>query len=245
MSTPTIIHPNWPAPDSIRAFATTRQGGVSLAPFDSFNLARHVEDDHPAVTENRQRLKQHLDLPNEPLWLQQTHSTIALNTDHYQGPVEADAIYTNKAQKICTVMTADCLPILLCQQQGKEVAAIHAGWRGLAGGVIENCVQALQSPTHEIMAWLGPAISMQHFIVGPEVREMFIKRNPDYASAFEIFADRYKADLYQLAQICLKTLGISAIFSNDHCTYQQDDLFFSHRRDGPTGRMASLIWIAD
>lgn len=240
-----FIAPNWPAPARVRACTTLRSGGVSVAPYDAFNLAEHVGDALPDVHTNRQLLYKMLDLPNEPIWLEQTHSTqVVPALPHNQGK-EADASFTTEAQQVCVVMTADCLPILLCQCDGNQIGAIHAGWRGLANGIIEQTLAQFNFPPHEILAWLGPAIGPQVFEVGDEVRALFLQTQPEAAGAFLPSPQgRWLANLYILATLRLQRLGVTQIFGGDYCTYSMPDKFFSYRRDGnKTGRMASLIWL--
>lgn len=244
------IVPNWQVPTNIHSFTTTRLGGVSLPPFDSFNLAIHVGDAKNSVEMNRSLLVSRENLPQRPLFLNQTHSTnvITLPYPHSTPPPEADAVYTCTPKQICVVMTADCLPILLTNQQGNEVAAIHAGWRGLCDGVIEETINKFQCPPAQIIAWLGPAIGPLAFQVGEEVRQQFIQQDPQAQQAFcrdkteAGYRQKFLANLYLLARQRLNRLGINAISGGEYCTYQQKQYFFSYRREGQTGRMASLIW---
>lgn len=235
--------PDWPAPAWVRACVTTRSGGVSLAPFDSFNLGEHVEDDPAAVTKNRQRLLSLLGC--KPAWLRQVHGTAVVQAA--PGEVlEADASWTATPGIACTIMTADCLPLLFCDRAGTRVAAAHAGWRGLAAGVLEATLAALAVAPDEVLVWLGPAIGAQAFEVGGEVREAFIAAHPQAAAAFGPSANpgRYMADIYQLARIRLAARGITAVYGGGFCTYS-DPRFYSYRRAARTGRFASLIWLAD
>lgn len=241
-----VLRPDWPAPLHIKAYTTLRTGGVSLAPFDTFNLAEHVSDDEKRVQANRQLLKNTLGLPTDPIWLEQIHSPIALPAIPENKGKKADAAYTTLPQHICAVMTADCLPILLCNRDGTHVAAIHAGWRGLLHGVIENTLAAMNVPAENMLAWLGPAISANVYEVGDEVRQLFLDDNPDTHVAFLPSRNdqRFLADLYALAKMRLQRQGIVHIYGGQYCTYSQNELFFSYRRDGnKTGRMASLIYI--
>lgn len=254
MPRPTYIQPDWPAPNNVSAFTSCRSGGFSLPPFDSFNLAQHVGDDPDLVNKNR------LLLPNFQhfRWLNQTHSNICVDLDVSANvadiPLQADACFSIRKKQVCAVMTADCLPILLCDQQGTCVAAVHAGWRGLAEGVIENTVSKMQVNTRSLMAWMGPAISQRHFEVGKEIKDRFI----DYPQAFsrngETTDNKYFADLYAIAKLKMCALGITHIFGGQYCTYQQSDLFFSHRRAthqassdtknmATTGRIVSAIYL--
>ena len=208
------------------------------------NLATHVGDNLDRVYTNRTNLIQSLDLPTTPYWLNQTHSTTAVNLDLPNPNLDGDASFTHQNQTVCAVLTADCLPLLVCDTKGHEIAAIHAGWRGLANGVIDNTIQQLRSAPHDLMVWLGPAIGPKMFEIGPEVRAYFLQQNADYAPAFYQYPHGLFADLYQLAQICLRRLNVTQIYGGEYCAYQNDQLFFSHRRDnGQTGRMASLIWL--
>lgn len=241
-----FILPDWPAPAIVRAAVTTRIGGASRAPYDSFNLATHVGDDLAAVQVNRARLRTALALPTEPLWLKQVHGVAVV--DAAQGDVEpeADGAFATHPGTVCTVLTADCLPVLLCNREGTKVAALHAGWRGLAGGVIEAGVSALGYPGDELLAWLGPAIGTQAFEVGPEVRTAFVQYDAQAAQAFRAARDgKHLADIYLLARLRLQRLGITAVYGGGFCTVTDRARFFSYRRDGATGRMAALIWLAD
>lgn len=238
------IKPNWPAPPGVQAFTTTRLKGFSQAPYDHFNLAHHVGEAEAVVRQNREQLRQELSLPSEPVWLNQTHSAIAISLDDPGDSVTADAAYTRESGKVCAVLTADCLPLLVTHQKGHTAAAIHAGWRGLLAGVIDQTLLALKENPSELLVWLGPAIGPQAFEVGPEVREAYLKRHPDYARAFKPHKDRWLANIYDLAKICLNHLNVHAIYGGTDCTYQNPQ-FYSYRRDqGQTGRMASLIWLS-
>lgn len=239
-----FIQPSWPAPPEIKAYTSLRSGGFSKAPFDEFNLAFHVNDEEAAVKANREKLNQALSLPKEPIWLNQVHGTLALPALASNRNQDADSSFTHQSQQVCAIMTADCLPLLICQPKGSGLAAIHAGWRGLAQGIIESTVDALQVDNSELLVWLGPAIGPDHFEVGIEVYETFLTKNPLNHSAFvRKSSNTWLADLYELARIQLRELGITAIYGGEHCTYSQKDLFFSYRRDqGKTGRMVSLIW---
>lgn len=242
-----FIVPDWPAPANVRALVTTRSGGVSTGPYASFNLGDHVGDDPAAVAENRHLLR--LQLPAEPVWLQQVHgkqccdASTCSNANGNQ-PAEADAAFTRTPGVVCAVLTADCLPILLCDIDGTIVAAAHAGWRGLAAGVIEAAVASMGIPGSRLMAWLGPAIGPQHFEVGSEVREIFIAHDPQAARAFVARPNsKWLCDIYLLAAQRLAALGVCRLAKTDFCTVREKDRFFSYRRDGSTGRMASLIWL--
>lgn len=234
------INPTWPAPTGVRATSTLRPGGVSEGEFASLNLGNHVGDDPVRVIENRRRLCTTLDLPTEPLWLNQVHGTQVVQAEAPATRV-ADAAWTAQRGVVCAVMTADCLPILLCDRQGTRVAAAHAGWRGLVGGVLEATVAALNCA--DLMAWLGPAIGPDAFEVGDEVREAFAKKLGPCEQAFQPYGDKWLADLYALARLTLQRAGIDRVYGGEFCTYRDADRFFSYRRDSRTGRMASLIWL--
>ncbi|MFH1872995.1 MAG: peptidoglycan editing factor PgeF [Pseudomonadota bacterium] len=237
-----FIVPDWPAPPGVRALATTRRGGVSRAPWDSFNLGDHVGDEPQAVAANRALLRR--ELPAEPLWLTQVHGTRCVDAATALPSIEADASFTRQRGVVCAVLTADCLPVLLCDDQATVVAIAHAGWRGLAAGVIEATVGAMAAPGERLMAWLGPAIGPQAFEVGGEVREQFIAHDPQAAGAF-VATDtgKWLCDIQRLARQRLDALGIRRIASANSCTLGDADNFYSFRRDGVTGRMASLIWL--
>ncbi len=237
-----FIRPDWPAPSTVRAVVTTRRGGVSLPPFDTFNLGAHVGDDPAHVAENRRRLSEALALPQEPAWLTQVHGTQVVRAEEAG---EADAVWTNQIGPVCAILTADCLPVLFCDEQGTRVAAAHAGWRSLVGGVLEATVAAMDVPGERIMAWLGPAIGPTCFEVGEEVRAEFLARDDGAEACFHPSPQgRWLADLYALARRRLTACGVQAVYGGGLCTYRDADLFYSYRRDGRTGRMASLIWLA-
>lgn len=237
------IQPNWSAPSRIQACCTTRQGGVSAEPFDSLNLALHVGDDPALVAQNRKLLRDQLELPAEPCWINQTHGTQTVTLER-DASRDADAAVTRVPGTIAVVMTADCLPILLCNQTGSEVGAVHAGWRGLQAGVVQSALATMNSPNHQLIAWIGPGISQACFEVGDEVRAAFIDSMP-HAQAF-FSANRrghWLCDLAGLAEQVLKAQGVGEICRDSHCSYRDADRFFSYRRSATTGRMASLIWI--
>jgi len=239
-----MIYPDWPAPTRVMAVTTTRQGGVSAAPFDTLNLAAHVGDRPDAVGQNRALLRQHLRLPAEPVWLEQVHGRTVAACEGAARPPTADAGYARTAGVVCAVLTADCLPVLFCDREGTRVAAAHAGWRGLAGGVLESTVEALDVAPVDLLAWLGPAIGPQAFEVGAEVRAAFVKQHAEAREAFLARPDgRWLADLYQLARIRLTALGVTALYGGGFCTFTDRARFYSYRRDRVTGRMASLIWL--
>ncbi len=239
-----IIKPDWPAPAAVQALVTTRAGGVSLPPYDSLNLGDHVGDDPVAVVLNRQRL--HALLPAEPRWLKQVHGTVVAKADMIVEPVEADAAVSFTAGMVCAVLTADCLPVLFCNRQGTRVAAAHAGWRGLAAGVLEAAAAAMQCPSSDILAWLGPAIGPQAFEVGEEVREAFVRDLPAAAGAFAPRqSGKWLADIYELARLRLARAGVREVYGGGLCTYSDSERFYSYRRDKATGRMAALVWLGD
>ena len=238
------ITPDWSAPNTVKAYVTTRLGGCSPVPYDSFNLATHVGDDANLVEKNRALLAEQLQLPQAPQWLQQVHGVDAVAAEQVSQGYCADAIYTTKLDTVCVVMTADCLPVFFCNRQGTEVAVAHAGWRGLANGVLESTLSQLNAEPNDIMVWLGPAISQAAFEVGDEVRQAFIAKLPQAEQAFKPSRPQHWfADLYLLAQQRLQAQGTTQISGGQYCTYTDSKRFFSYRRDGETGRIASLIWL--
>jgi len=240
-----MIYPDWPAPDNIKAFSTTRQGGFSLPPYDSLNLGDHVGDELHTVIKNRESLLIQAGLPESPRWLKQVHGTTVSFASSWQQGDEADAIVSETSNQVCSIMTADCLPILLCDQQGNKVAAIHAGWRGLAAGIIEKTLAHFNCPSQDIMAWLGPAIGPTQFEVGSDVFTEFTAQSRHPHLAFQqTDSDHYLADIYLLAKQRLNASGVTDVYGGEHCTVSDSSRFFSYRRDGITGRMASMIWIA-
>jgi YfiH family protein len=237
------IIPDWPAPANVKALQTKRLGGISAAPYDLLNLGAHVGDDSRAVTYNRQLLEPLM--PSEPVWLEQVHGTTVVNADATGCLPQADACIARHRGAVCVVMTADCLPVLLCDDEGAVVGAAHAGWKGLAKGVIEETVKAMNIAPHKLMAWLGPAISQEAFEVGEDVRGMFVGQD---ARATEAFIPSHKhgkfqGDIYLLAHQRLHALGVDRIYGGNYCTFLQKDEFFSYRRDGVTGRMGTFIWL--
>jgi YfiH family protein len=225
----------------VKACVTTRAGGVSLAPFDSLNLGDHVDDSPEAVVENRRRLTDHFSI--QPAWLQQVHGIAVAHADP-SLVATADASWTATPGIACASMTADCLPVLFCDRAGSRVAAAHAGWRGLAAGVLEATLDALAAPAEDVLVWLGPAIGPQAFEVGPEVRETFVQQLPDAAQAFvpSPNAGKFMADIYELARLRLAARGVTAVYGGGYCTVT-DPRFFSYRRSPRTGRFASLVWL--
>jgi polyphenol oxidase len=239
-----LIFPNWPLPVGVKACSTTRHGGISALPYDSLNLGTHVGDVAASVAVNRQRLVEQAGLPQMPVWLEQVHGTRVLHLDGKAiSDVQADAVYSRVAGQVCAVMTADCLPVLFCSLAGNEVAAAHAGWRGLCAGVLEQTLSQFNAASSSIIAWLGPAIGSQQFEVGEDVRQAFINIDAQSAVAFTPAGTQYLADIYLLARLRLQVMGIHAIYGGDRCTVSEKQQFFSYRRDGITGRMASLIWL--
>ena len=238
-----MLQPDWPTPPGVFSLMATREGGVSRPPWASFNLGDHVGDDPAHVAENRARLRQQL--PAEPGWLKQIHGATVVETG--SGLLDADAAFTRQAGSVCAVLTADCLPVLFCDRAGSVVAAAHAGWRGLAGGVLEATVAAMQVPPSEILVWMGAAIGPGAFEVGDEVRQAFVAAHPEAVVAFvphpAAQPGKWLADIYQLARIRLNRAGVHALYGGGRCTFNEADRFFSYRRDGVTGRMASLIWL--
>ena len=235
------IQANWSAPAHIKAGCTTRRGGHSLGPYASLNLAMHVGDDPQLVQRNRDSLKTYLHLPRDPHWLTQVHGCQVSSDD--QVLAEADACLTIQPGRVCVVMTADCLPVLITDRSGTCVAAVHAGWRGLANGAIGQTIQRLPVAAKELLAWLGPAIGPQAFEVGEEVLNRFVELHDGYRDAFTTHNNKWLMDIYRAARVQLAMLGVTDVSGGDYCTYENADLFYSYRREHQTGRMASLIWI--
>lgn len=251
---------SWPACDvanlsNVHAVTTLRSGGVSSGDFSAFNLAGHVGDDSRAVKANRKKLVKDLQLPAEPVWLEQVHSNTVICADDIfpdsglQKPLQektfqADASFSRNKGVVCTVMTADCLPVFICNNSGTEIAVAHAGWRGLHAGIISNTVAAMRSQPEELLVALGPAIGPAVFEVGEEVFSAFVNKNDTNESAFvSNTPGHYLCDIYQLARNELISLGVNKVSGGDHCTYREDSLFYSFRKQKITGRMASLIWM--
>lgn len=255
------IIPDWPAPKRVKALQTTRSGGASAVPYDSLNLGDHVGDAPLIVAHNRQLLASLL--PSEPVWLEQVHGTVVVDAGKTSCWPQADACVSTHPGAVCVVMTADCLPVLLCNEQGSAVGAAHAGWRGLCDGVIEQTVRSMNVAPDTLMAWLGPAIGPQAFEVGDEVRAAFVTRQPEAAAAFVPSPPtplplageggalapgegrKWFADIYRLARLRLNALGITRIYGGGLCTYTDRARFFSYRRDGATGRMGTFIWLEE
>lgn len=246
---PGFITADWPAPARVRACTSLRRGGCSAGPWNSFNLGAHVGDAPRAVARNRALLGATLGLPAQPQWLEQVHGCGVVEARSDGVPRRGDACWTGRPGVVCAVLTADCLPVLLCDRAATVVAAVHCGWRGLAAGMIEVALGRLPVPRGELLAWLGPAIGPAAFEVGAEVRAAFLLRHDDAAvrAAFvphDDAASRYRADLYALARTELARLGVQAVYGGRWCTHDSAELFYSYRRDGVCGRMASLIWIS-
>lgn len=240
---PEYIIPDWPAPQNIKAYTTTRRGGYSESPYDRFNLGPHVGENPETLQKNIELLTSTLHLPETPTWLNQVHGIAVADLNDQSCGLTADACVTSTPNKVCAILTADCLPILVCNQAGSEVAAIHGGWRGLLAGVIDTTIKSMHSAPSQLMAWMGPAISQKCFEVNEEIRDQFLQSNPQYISAFSAQEKHIFADLYHIARINLMQLGVTAIYGGNFCTYTQHELFYSYRRDQRnTGRMASLIW---
>ena len=248
-----FIIPDWDAPANIKSLVTTRKGGFSQSPFDSFNLGDHVNDDPACVKQNRQILASQL--PSQPVWLNQVHSDVVVDAAEAGTGIDADGSFTTQNNVVAAVLTADCLPVLMCTRQGDAVAALHAGWRGLANGILEQGVmKLLKASGHKVedcLVWFGPAIGPEKFAVGEEVREEFLSKSQHKELIARCFTavennahkSKWLANIYQLAQYRLSAIGIENFSGGTYCTYNNNDLFYSYRRDGKTGRMASLIWI--
>lgn len=239
------IVPDWPAPRRVRALSTTRNGGFSRGPYRSLNLGTNSGDDPAAVARNRGVLRS--ELPAEPVWLRQVHGAGVLVHGaapvHDAEPPLADAQVARVSGVVCAVLAADCLPVLFCDRAGTEVAAAHAGWRGLAAGVLERTVGSMRAPPQDILAWLGPAIGGAVYEVGEDVRAAFAVQEQEVAGAFRPRDSRWLFDLAAMARHRLQRAGVTRVSGGGWCTYSDAERFFSHRRDGVCGRMASLIWL--
>lgn len=237
------FHANWSAPSKVKTLISTRHGGISQAPYHSLNVGAHVGDCPEHVAHNRAIIQQAVSVPIA--YLNQTHSTIVVPAENaLRQNLEADASVNSDGKVACAVMTADCLPVLFCSQQGTVVAAAHAGWRGLANGILQNTITQMNCPTNEILAYLGPAIGAEAFEVGQDVYQAFCENNADAHQAFiQIEHQKYLANIYLLATQILNQQGVTQIFGGDFCTVLSRDTFFSYRRDGQTGRMVSVIWL--
>jgi len=238
-----VIRPEWRAPPRVRAAFTLRTGGVSVGPFASLNVGDHVGDAPAAVSENRRRVREKLALPGEPAWLEQVHGIAVVNLDETGGG-RADASIARTQGKVCVIQVADCMPVLVADREGTAVAAAHAGWRGLAGGVLEATLRALGVPSERLVAWLGPAIGPKGFEVGSDVRDAFTRDDAGATSAFVPNArGKWQCDLAALARRRLARLGVPEVTGGEWCTFSDASRFFSYRRDGQCGRMAALIWM--
>lgn len=237
-----LITAAWPAPRNVRACVTTRDGGVSKGPYCGLNLGDHVDDDPQAVAVNRQALADRLNFQRSPQWLAQVHGTDLIRARSDGSVPQADACWSDQVGQPCIVMTADCLPVFFCDRQGTRVAVAHAGWRGLADGVLEQTLAVFSAPA-DVLVWFGPAIGPDAFEVGGEVREQFCRSLSESAEAFKPSGTpgKWLADIYQLARLRLQRAGVSQISGGDLCTYSDAESFFSYRRDGVTGRMASIV----
>lgn len=232
---------NWQKPANISAITTTRLSGASIAPFDNNNLGLHVGDNPSHVQMNRQQLITSLSLPNEPVWLEQTHSNHCIIAEEDPNRT-ADAAITRSYDHPLVIMTADCLPIVLCNQAGTEIAAIHAGWRGLLNGIIENTLEKMHSPPQTLLAWIGPAICHACYQTGADVRKAYIERYPFTNDTFYTKHDQWHANLPKLAQLILEAAKVSSIYQSNVCTFEQENRFYSYRKQAQTGRIATLIW---
>lgn len=240
-----VLEANWPAPPRIRAVTTTRFGGVSQGNYSAMNLGAHVGDDVQHVMENRHILRTELCLPNDPIWLEQTHSTRCVDVDVPHFDRHADAAITRQKDQVLAIMTADCLPIVVCDQQGSEIAAIHAGWRGLASGIMENTLAQLHSDPNQCLAWIGPAICGGCYATGADVLDQFVSRYAFASQGFKQIEQQWYADLSQIAVLLLNDLGIKAVYPSHVCTYESNTEFYSYRRAAQTGRISTLIWFQE
>ena len=238
-----LITPDWPFNDKVVAFTTMRTNGFSQSPYDSFNLAIHVQDRDKDVLKNRAYLEEQLGFKSAPKWLRQTHSKIVMRAEDVDiDNTEADASFTTQKNQICAVLTADCLPVLLADAEGQCVAAVHAGWQGLLKGVIQETIKAMSAEVKPEYAWLGPAIGPKAFEVGEDVYEPYIQENPEYENAFKVKKQgKWYLDIYTAAKVVLTAADITKIYGGSHCTYTEREQFFSFRRNATTGRMATII----
>jgi len=233
-------------PNNVKLLSTSRflEGGGSKGNFDNFNLALHVNDKQGAVMANRDLLLNHYKLPSKPVWINQTHSNLSVDADSLSSLINADASYSKKPGTVCGVLTADCLPIFVCNREGTTIGIIHAGWRGLVDGIIESLIESLNCNGEDLLVHLGPAISQLSFEVGDEVKSQYLSKNKNFENCFTYLNNKYYLDLYDAARVVLKSFGINSISGGDRCTYKESDQYFSYRRDGKrSGRMAHLIWM--
>ena len=233
-------------PNNVKLLSTPRflEGGSSKGCFENFNLALHVDDKQGAVLANRELLLSHYNLPSKPVWINQTHSNLSVDADSLSSIVNADASYSKKLGTVCGVLTADCLPVFICNKEGTAVGVAHAGWRGLVDGIIESLIESLDCNGEDLIVHLGPAISQLSFEVGGEVKSKYLSKNKKFENCFTFLNNKYYLDLYEAARVILINLGVGLISGGDRCTYKESDQYFSYRRDGKrSGRMAHLIWI--
>ena len=237
------IWANWPAPEHVRAGTSTRLKGFSTKPFNHLNLAKHVGDNEEIVNKNRVLMIKNLMLDSDPNWLNQTHSNKVVKLDDNLNDKDADASITYKKKQVCVVLTADCVPVLFCDSAGSSVAAAHAGWKGICNDIIENTIQQFQKP-ESLLAWIGPCICQHHYEVGEDVHSACLAHAEYLAAAFKLNSNnRWQCDLPHIIKLILKKSGINKIYESGLCTYKEKDLFYSYRRDGKTGRAASMIWM--
>ena len=239
------VTPNWPVDSRVRALTTTREGGVSRGIYSSLNLSRQVGDDVAAVIRNQQICLTTHRLPHTPRWLRQVHGTRAIDVGNLKSSVdiEADAAYTNAPDRVCAILTADCLPIVLCDDKFQEVAAVHAGWRGLLHGVLQSTLSKFSAPCTRLLAWIGPGISRSAYRVDPAFRQRFLEDCPGVDQAFWCNSGQWHADLYAIAESRLRAGGVTNVSRYQGCTFAEAERFYSYRRDGVTGRMATFVWI--
>jgi len=234
---------DWPIPKHVRAGTSLRNGGISQPPYNELNLGLHVGDDQKKVLYNRETLSQYLKLRSQPVWLDQEHSTNIISLDDHTKEAPADGSYTTTKNNTCTIMTADCVPILFCNAAGTKVAAIHAGWKGICNGIIENAVNLFSNPD-TVFVWIGPCISGKYYEVGKDVYEKCLEHDMTLESAFtQRNQDHWLCELAEIVKIILKKSEVGLIYECGLCTYKMDKLFYSYRREGVTGRTASMIWM--
>ena len=233
-------------PNNVKLLSTPRllEGGSSKGKFDNFNLALHVDDEQSSVLANRDLLLRHFNLPSAPIWINQMHSKMSVDADSISSIVDADASYSKKIGTVCGVLTADCLPIFVCNREGTAVGIAHAGWRGLVDGIIESLIKSFDSNAEDLIVHLGPAISQLSYEVGVEVKSQYLSKNKNFENCFAYLNNKCYLDLYDAARVTLKSMGVSLISGGDSCTYKESGQYFSYRRDGKSsGRMANLIWM--
>ena len=233
-------------PKNVNFLSTERylNGGESIGNFENFNLALHVNDKRESVLKNRSILKDYYGIPSNPVWINQTHSSICVDASSIKKIVEADASFTINPGVVCAVLTADCLPVFVCKKDGSMVGIAHAGWKGLISGVIESLIESFQCNGADLVAHLGPAISKNYFEVGIEIKDLYLSKNSNFARSFSFYRDKHYLDLYDAAKVILESFNITLISGGDRCTFKESDVFFSYRRDGiNSGRMGHLIWI--